>query len=494
MSLPIKTSFTFLSPLGTSPTLNSTVMPGGGVANWTKAGDIFTLGGSEPLPFVFGSGRLNAVLFDDSSVDRISDRPQRYVVIVDGYSSAKQFPKQFEMLGYKVIHVHSAEVVPWWYGTPEKVDFVFDGDIEKLADELGRYPIDAVLNGTDYALDVADRLSERLGVPNNDISLSRARKNKYEQILALQKKGIPVPKTFASEKLEDILEWVREHDTWPVVVKPPEAAGGEGVFICQTVDGIRDAFDTLIGKETTEKIMIDKVIVQEYLEGGESDEYVINIASSRGRHYVTDVWRYKKRAVQKPDGGMTHIREYNELLCVSEIDPKLIDYAKQVTMALGIQNGPSHIEIIKTKNGPRLVELNPRIAGAGAPKYVEAAKGTNPAFIAAMGLVSPDLFEKQMALIRTSQQRGRLVRLISTRSGKIKGVPFMDRLKDLPSYSSDHIFAVGDMLSPTIDLDTCPGTIFLTHSDPAQIEQDYKKIREWEEEGFFVIEPPISQE
>lgn len=52
-------------------------------------------------------------------------------------------------------------------------------------------------------------------------------------------------------------------------------------------------------------------------------------------------------------------------------------YAVEVAKALGLDLGIFHIEFIMTAEGPRLVEVNPRIAGGAIPDLVRTATGVN---------------------------------------------------------------------------------------------------------------------
>jgi len=51
----------------------------------------------------------------------------------------------------------------------------------------------------------------------------------------------------------------------------------------------------------------------------------------------------------------------------------------------------------------------------------------------------------------------------------------------LPSFHSIiHTPAEGDTISPTHDLFSNPGIIYLRHDDRQRLEADYRKIRQWE--------------
>jgi biotin carboxylase len=58
-------------------------------------------------------------------------------------------------------------------------------------------------------------------------------------------------------------------------------------------------------------------------------------------------------------------------------EQELGDYAVSVCRALGLDFGVFHVELMHTVDGPRLVEVNPRIAGGAIPDLVRAATGNS---------------------------------------------------------------------------------------------------------------------
>ncbi|MBI2343387.1 MAG: ATP-grasp domain-containing protein [Deltaproteobacteria bacterium] len=53
------------------------------------------------------------------------------------------------------------------------------------------------------------------------------------------------------------------------------------------------------------------------------------------------------------------------------------DYAVRVVQALGLDRGIFHIEIMLTKDGPRLIEANPRLIGGTGPRMLWHGCGIN---------------------------------------------------------------------------------------------------------------------
>jgi len=53
----------------------------------------------------------------------------------------------------------------------------------------------------------------------------RARRNKYEMALAVQRAGLAIAEMMHSGSADDLVSWATARDEWPVVLKPTESSG-----------------------------------------------------------------------------------------------------------------------------------------------------------------------------------------------------------------------------------------------------------------------------
>jgi D-alanine-D-alanine ligase-like ATP-grasp enzyme len=406
------------------------------------------------------------------------------VGMLDAASSGEYLPAAFQSLGLEVKMLHSvpASEQPSWYGKLAAPDFVHQGDLQATVSELRSMRVGIIAHGTDKAFKLASELSHELGAPNVDASMSDIIRDKYRQNRFLAKLGIPVPDTFATDQLQQMLDWQIKHGKFPVVVKPLDSSGSDGLHICENIDQVVKAFQKLYLKRNVDGNINHMLIIQEFMEG---PEFVVNFASSAGVHLLTDVWEYHKKEVTVVGGAKAHIRSHNDLIALSQANEEMVRYCIRILNAFKYWFGASHFEVMLTANGPRLVELNPRLAGARLPQYVAEAGGWPPALIAAEGLARPGLFRQRLTQVAPVYQPGRLVRLISTQAGKIAYVKNLDTVKSLLSYKSHDFKGVGAEIEFTQNVMTCPGKIFLSHLNPQQIEDDMEIIRSLD---FFVLE------
>lgn len=87
------------------------------------------------------------------------------------------------------------------------------------------------------------------------------------------------------------------------------------------------------------------------------------------------------------------------------------------------------------------------------------------------------------------RKEGAEVHLVSRKGGKITGLPGLDVITQLSSFASGHLPNRGDVIKPTRDALTRVGTIQLVAETAEDLAQDYRKIREMEDEGtLFLLE------
>jgi hypothetical protein len=98
-------------------------------------------------------------------------------------------------------------------------------------------------------------------------------------------------------------------------------------------------------------------LIQERRKG---TEYIVNTISHSGEHIVTGVMRYIKDIFNN-----VPIYRYTETIDLESFEAKiLIPYITNCLDAVSFEFGLSHNQVMLTKNGPRLIEINARMARA----------------------------------------------------------------------------------------------------------------------------------
>lgn len=138
---------------------------------------------------------------------------------------------------------------------------------------------------------------------------------------------------------------------FPCISKPTDNSGSRGVMLIKNKEELFDAF-----AYSSKNGRSGGVIIEEYMSG---PEVSVEIMTINGQTIVLQV-------TDKLTTGAPHFVEMGHSqpsTLPKEQLSKIEDLACRAVKAVGIQNGPAHVEIILTKNGPKMVELGARMGG-----------------------------------------------------------------------------------------------------------------------------------
>lgn len=406
-------------------------------------------------------------------------------VLVDAYSTGNYLPHAFYNINAAVVHVQSTyEFLPTML-PPNLENFeanIVHRGIASTCEKLRHFKPVAVLTGQESGVNLADELSEEMGLMTNGTRLSPARRNKYLMIEQLRTCGIRTAQQLKTTNLSEARHWVGERADGAYVVKPLSSASTDGVFICSQISDLDYAFEYILSSKDIFDNTNTEVLVQSYLVG---TEYIVDTVSSCGHHYICGIWRYQK--IDLPNGK----RIYDKDILVSHEDPlveELGDYVRSVLDALNIDHGPSHAEIIMTNKGPTLVEIGARLNGNMHPQFHDQCLGHNQADLTAQAYASPTRFIKEYGGQSYRVKKPAVVMNTATaQQGTISGFNqgSIDQIRKLESvYSLSVKFSIGKLLKPTDDLLSSPLRVFLIGSTYDQIFRDCETIERKKDEVY----------
>lgn len=414
----------------------------------------------------------------------------RVACIVDGHSTGAELAKKLKELGWFLIHVQSEKEIPKNYAknfAPSLFDVLLQAaelDYLDLVEHIKSLRPEFVIAGSEPGVELSDRLSFSLGLKGNDPKTSLKRRNKYKMAQAISKYGLDCAKQYLAETESEVIGAIRKINKFPVVLKPINAMGSEDVRVCFNEEESLETFRIIHGKRNIVGLLNTSVLVQEFLEG---DQYVVNAVSIDGKHRITEMWLEKRLNIR----GVGNIYDYETMIPYEgEIQAQLISYTNKILTALGIEEGPSHTEIIFTTRGPVLIETGARMQGGIVSAPIIEVIGDSHMTITLKRYLDPKWFSANIhspyKMIKTS----RVVNLIMKRSGIVKENNCRELLPTLPSfYMIVRTPDVGDYVGKTVDLPSKVGHIYLMHENLDQLDTDYIKIREWEDlENLIILE------
>lgn len=408
---------------------------------------------------------------------------KKYCVIVDAYSSGKYYAPYFKDKGYSCIHIQTNPNLPYEIISEDfEVLIPYQGDFQGLLASLEIFPIEFIVPGSEPGVEFAEKLGIALNLFLNEAGSGENCRNKYLTGEVLQNHGIRSILQAKIDHPDQAIAWLKLHDCLPVVVKPIDSAGADGFHLCKNIDEVVIAIESLLKASTVFGKPNSEVLIQEYAEG---DEYIVNTVSYNSLHYVQSFMIYEKR--ETPEGGLIFetyaLREPSECPQSKEI----FEYAFAVLDTLGIKYGPAHIEIVLTQKGPVLIECNGRPHGHSFPEtLMMECLGQTQIELSTLALMNPDEFFRRIEEPFRIYNHMTVVELIALEEGEIEAIQFLDEIEKLPSfYHFRTHYKPGDYMNKTIDLSSSPGDIFLKSENQDQIQEDIKKIRNWEAEGLF---------
>lgn len=203
---------------------------------------------------------------------------------------------------------------------------------------------------TDLPMRAVAFASEKLGLPGVSQHTAYLATDKGAMIKALKEHEVPSP-WYELVNIKEELKNTSERITYPCIIKPTDNAASRGVAL---VHNAKELISTYVYSK--EQSHSGQVIVEEYMVG---PEVSVEVLTYNGKPHVLQI-------TDKITSGAPHFVEigHNQPSQLDvEIKEEIRDVAVRAVKALGIETGPAHVEIIVTKDGPKIVELGARLGG-----------------------------------------------------------------------------------------------------------------------------------
>lgn len=227
-------------------------------------------------------------------------------------------------------------------------------DQEKVLEAAKKYKIDAITTiCADFAMRTVAYVAEELGLPGISVKAAYTATNKAALRKRLAECNISIPKFVKVDNRDEFLEAINTFKG-KCVIKAVDNSASRGIEMIedpQNIEVALKAYDYCVPFSHSGEILIE-----EFMEGPEVCVETLNI---HGRCYpiqITD-----QLAKQPPfftDAGFNQ-----PTLLDAEDQERIKEVAIAANIAVENNNGSSCTEIIVTKEGPKIVEIGPRLAG-----------------------------------------------------------------------------------------------------------------------------------
>ncbi len=419
----------------------------------------------------------------------------RKVCMVDAYgSSGIALTNTFLQAGFTLIHIQSHPNIPKPYiksfqPSLFNKNFIIENNNDTdIINQLRLEKPDMVIAVSEPSIATADWLATELQLPGNSPKTSRLRRDKYEMGEALKRASLATIRQAQVSDLQTALNIARSWNKWPLVLKPLNSGGSEGVRFCTTEKELANAFNEIYMQKNVFNAINNKILIQERIYG---QQYVVNAVSVAGQHKITEMWKEDRVSVE---GAGSNIYDKELLIPYhGDIQEKLIDYVKKVLDAVDIKEGASHSEVMMTAEGiPVLIEIAGRLQGGIESSAIIAAIGDSHVTTLFKSCTDRATFLTEINDTYQIKKNAMVVNLISKQEGTLTKNNCDVLLPTLPSF---HLIVrtpkVGDFIPKTVDLLTKAGHIYLLHENVAQLEKDYQQIRTWERENKLLTSTSV---
>jgi biotin carboxylase len=343
----------------------------------------------------------------------------RAFVLTGGSRSQLGLLENARALGYEVCVVDGSESAPLLAEADHPIVRSFT-EVERVLADLeaqGIEPAAVATMGSDQAVLPTARLAERLGLPGLPLETARTVADKRRMRKAFDKAGVRCPRGREASGFEEAEQAFHELGA-PVVVKPVDGSAQRGVIEVRSEGELAPAFDRALAASRT-----GAVVLEQYLEG---DEYTVNGFLLEGEYFPMSV---TLRLLHPPPPlGVCISHRYPSLL---PNEDELFAQAHATSRAVGLETGPSYVQVRVQDGVPWVIEVGARLGGgkdAELAKLVTGFDAVRANVLWALGELSGGDLERAEPVARCGQVRfvvaqpGRIVRLDATAALALDGV------------------------------------------------------------------------
>ncbi|MEX1062763.1 MAG: phosphoribosylamine--glycine ligase [Balneolaceae bacterium] len=267
-------------------------------------------------------------------------------------------------------HLGALYVAPGNTGTEEiavNVD-IDTSDFEQVADFCRQKNIDLIVIGPEKPLvdGLTDYLEERgFSVFGPGREAARLEGSKEFAKKFMDKYKIPTAsyETFDSGRFDEVLDYIRIKNQYPVVLKADGLAAGKGVFICESEEEVTLRLRQL-GSGDSPAGASDRIVVEEFMAGEEVSVFVLSDGHSANIiHHAQDHKRIGEGDTGLNTGGMG---AYSPAPVMSDEMMERVNKEIILPTITGMQleetpyKGVLYVGLMITDEGPKVVEYNCR--------------------------------------------------------------------------------------------------------------------------------------
>lgn len=271
---------------------------------------------------------------------------------------------------------------------------IFDvpGNIAK-ADELkNKYDIKAVFTAAADCHETVARVARHLGLPGIDPEIAHTCRYKYETRELLTKAGIPQPKFIVAKTHDEALQALKEIGA-PAAIKAPNNSGSRGFARIESeTDLTPEVFAHAVKNGTTNSVIIEELLIPVTNEIAEQSAETlwydgkmiwlnwVDRLFRKDFELFPGLWEEKDNPYKNTSWAV-ELAHINPAVHSSKTTKEVEEMIRNAGIALGMdkQKG-GHVlkaDIMLTPDGPRIIELTPRLSGGWDSSWSTPRRGAD---------------------------------------------------------------------------------------------------------------------
>src|SRR4051795_3354388 len=280
-------------------------------------------------------------------------------VLTGGSRSPLGLLEQAHALGHQVCAVERSPDAPLCpHPAPRTVrSFADVGGVLGDLEAQGIEPVAVATMGSDQAVLPTAQLAERLRLPGPPIETARTVADKRRMRAAFERRKVRCPKGREATSFAEAEQAFYQLGA-PVVVKPVDGSAQRGVTEVRAEGELADAVDRGLAASRA-----GAVVLEQYLDG---DEFTVNGFLLEREYFPMSVTR--RLLYPPPPLGVCIAHRYPSLLRNEE---PLFELAHKASLAVGLETGPSYVQVRMRDGQPWAIEVGARLGGG---KDAELAK------------------------------------------------------------------------------------------------------------------------
>jgi len=227
-------------------------------------------------------------------------------------------------------------------------------DPRAVASVASRHGVAGIYCAAEMAVESAARAATDLGLPGVSPVVARRVRHKPTMRRALASAGVPNPRFVTAAGLDEAQAGLEDVGV-PAVVKPVDRSASQGVLQVDHAEDLPLAF-----ARARKYARSGEVLIEEYMAG---DEFCVDGLVYDGRYILGGITgKERSRPPYRFDVGI-----HMPPLVDGAIRDAIVGVVRAGLEAVGFTHGTTHVEVIVTDSGPRIVEIAGRPGGGRIP-------------------------------------------------------------------------------------------------------------------------------